>query len=234
MSEIEKILERLKHNEEVAQKFFNIEISILSIFNFKDLIDRLLSEIEENFEITTIWLSLVNELAVADMVRDLAESDTLSDRFNLIDKDFFLNLIEDSLQPLLINNDFSAVEKILPTNFDPMIHSVAVVPLTLNNEIIGSLNLGDISEVRYAPGMDTTMLQRLAVKVSICLTNVAAQSMIKILNGLLPICASCKKIRDDEGSWNQIESYIRDHSEAEFSHGICPDCAKRLYPEFID
>jgi PAS domain S-box-containing protein len=60
-----------------------------------------------------------------------------------------------------------------------------------------------------------------------------ALSKIKKLSGLLPICASCKKIRDDKGYWNQIESYIRDHSEAEFSHGICPDCLKRLYPEFV-
>jgi len=54
---------------------------------------------------------------------------------------------------------------------------------------------------------------------------------IKILQGFLPICSSCKKIRDDKGYWNQIESYIRDHSEAEFTHGICPDCIKKLYPD---
>ena len=55
---------------------------------------------------------------------------------------------------------------------------------------------------------------------------------IKSLEGLLPICASCKKIRDEEGAWNQIELYIRDHSNAKFSHGICPDCAHKLYPQF--
>lgn len=54
---------------------------------------------------------------------------------------------------------------------------------------------------------------------------------VKILQGFLPICASCKKIRDDKGYWSQIESYISDHSEAQFSHGVCPDCAKKLYPE---
>ena len=59
-----------------------------------------------------------------------------------------------------------------------------------------------------------------------------AISEIKTLSGLLPICASCKMIRDDKGYWKQIESYIKEHSEAEFSHSICPDCAKRLYPEF--
>ena len=51
--------------------------------------------------------------------------------------------------------------------------------------------------------------------------------------GILPICASCKKIRDDKGYWKQLESYISEHSEAEFSHGLCPDCAKRLYPEYF-
>ena len=55
---------------------------------------------------------------------------------------------------------------------------------------------------------------------------------VKTLKGLLPICASCKKIRDDMGYWNQIESYIQQHSDAEFSHGICPECVKKLYPDF--
>ena len=59
-----------------------------------------------------------------------------------------------------------------------------------------------------------------------------ALAKVKTLSGLLPICANCKKIRDDKGYWNQIEAYIRDHSEADFSHSICPECAKNLYPEF--
>jgi len=55
--------------------------------------------------------------------------------------------------------------------------------------------------------------------------------LVKHLSGMLHICASCKKIRDDQGYWCQIEVHIRDHSEAEFSHGICPECAKKLYPD---
>ena len=58
-----------------------------------------------------------------------------------------------------------------------------------------------------------------------------ALAKIKTLSGLLPICASCKKIRDDQGYWTQLESYISEHSEAEFTHGCCPDCMKKLYPE---
>lgn len=60
----------------------------------------------------------------------------------------------------------------------------------------------------------------------------AALQKVKQLSGLLPICASCKRIRNDEGYWVQIEQYIRDHSEAQFSHGICRECAKKIYPEY--
>lgn len=58
-----------------------------------------------------------------------------------------------------------------------------------------------------------------------------ALAKVKTLSGLLPICASCKKIRDDKGYWTQLEAYIRDHSEAEFSHSICPECRKKLYDD---
>jgi len=58
-----------------------------------------------------------------------------------------------------------------------------------------------------------------------------ALAKVKLLSGFIPICASCKKIRDDNGYWRQVESYIREHSNAEFSHSICPDCSHRLYPE---
>ena len=57
---------------------------------------------------------------------------------------------------------------------------------------------------------------------------------IKTLKGLLPICAGCKKIRDDKGYWNQIESYVRSHSEAEFTHGLCPDCMRKYYPAYAE
>jgi phosphoserine phosphatase RsbU/P len=61
-----------------------------------------------------------------------------------------------------------------------------------------------------------------------------AISQIKTLRGIIPICSHCKKIRDDEGYWNQVDSYIRKHSDAQFSHGICPDCLHLLYPEIAD
>jgi hypothetical protein len=59
-----------------------------------------------------------------------------------------------------------------------------------------------------------------------------ALSKVKTLSGLLPICSSCKKVRDDKGYWKEVEEYIRDHSEADFSHGICPECVEKEIEEF--
>ena len=61
-----------------------------------------------------------------------------------------------------------------------------------------------------------------------------ALAKVKLLSGLLPICSSCKNIRDEEGYWHQVEAYIRDHSEADFSHSVCPRCARTLYPDYFD
>ncbi len=55
---------------------------------------------------------------------------------------------------------------------------------------------------------------------------------MNMLKGMLPICASCKRIRNDDGYWEQVEEYVKEHSEAEFSHGICPECAQKLYPKY--
>lgn len=68
--------------------------------------------------------------------------------------------------------------------------------------------------------------ERLITELQDALTN------LKVLRGLLPICSHCKKIRDDAGDWQAVEVYVRDHSNADFSHGICPECLIKMYPEF--
>jgi len=82
----------------------------------------------------------------------------------------------------------------------------------------------DITEQKQAVAEKEYLIDELQV----------ALAKVKLLSGFLPICASCKKIRDDEGYWGQIEEYITEHSEAVFSHGICPDCCKKLYPDYFD
>lgn len=92
-------------------------------------------------------------------------------------------------------------------------------------KIVGTLSSGlDITELKEKEREREELIQKLQ----------EALSKVKKLSGLLPICSSCKKIRDDKGYWRQIEVYIREHSEAEFSHALCPECVKKLYPEFQD
>ena len=73
---------------------------------------------------------------------------------------------------------------------------------------------------------DLTELRRLNNELKIALDNV------KVLSGLLPICANCKKIRDDKGYWEAVDGYFTKHSDVQFTHGICPDCIKKYYPEY--
>ncbi len=78
---------------------------------------------------------------------------------------------------------------------------------------------------------DISLRKAIEKEKEILLNNLKnALNEIKTLKGIVPICANCKKIRDDEGYWNHLEVYIQNHSQAEFSHGICPDCANELYP----
>ena len=91
-------------------------------------------------------------------------------------------------------------------------------------QIIGLVGVGrDITERKKAEIEREKLISQLQ----------DALADVKLLSGLVPICASCKKIRDDQGYWTQIESYIQDRSDAKFSHSICPDCAQKMYPQYM-
>jgi PAS domain S-box-containing protein len=93
----------------------------------------------------------------------------------------------------------------------------------LKGEIVGAIeSIRDMTEKKLADEEREKLIGELREAIM----------KIKMLSGLLPICASCKKIRDDKGYWNQIEVYIRNHSEADFSHSICPECISKLYPGY--
>lgn len=96
--------------------------------------------------------------------------------------------------------------------------------ITINNEFCILASISDITQRKQTEAEREQLIGELQI----------ALSQVKRLSGLLPICASCKKIRDDGGYWQDVAVYVRDHSEAEFSHGICPDCMVKLYPEYAN
>ncbi len=101
------------------------------------------------------------------------------------------------------------------THFDV---EVSAVPFVYDNEQGAIVFFRDVSDRKRAEEEREKILAELQ----------NALARVKLLSGFLPICAWCKKIRDDKGYWNQIEAYIKEHSEAEFSHSICPECAEKL------
>jgi transcriptional regulator with GAF, ATPase, and Fis domain len=137
-------------------------------------------------------------------------------------------------------------------HFQGGIRSFMAVPLISKNQVIGVLHIFSVKPKAYAEA-EKNLAESIGNQIAGAIANSQlfierkrveeereklicelqdALAKIKTLRGLLPICSSCKKIRDDKGYWNQIEAYLRDHSEAEFSHGICPECLKKLYPGF--
>lgn len=127
------------------------------------------------------------------------------------------------------------------------IRSLLVVPLVSDGRPVGFIGLdairssrtwstGDHSLLRVAGEIIVTATERQRAereRIRLIEELRGALAHVKTLSGLLPICASCKKIRDDKGYWSRIEEYVSEHTDTTFSHGICPDCAKRLYPGYM-
>ncbi len=82
----------------------------------------------------------------------------------------------------------------------------------------------------YVAALETAEAEREALIASLT----KALEDVKTLRGIVPICASCKRVRDDKGYWSQVEAYVSRHTEAQFSHGVCPECAARLYPDYAE
>ena len=140
------------------------------------------------------------------------------------------------------------------------IRSIIGVPLKIQDQVTGVLEVVDTAANRLSE-MDLRLLEPLAAAATTAVENARlyqraqqeiaerkraetarektiielqdALAQVRTLTGLLPMCASCKKIRDDQGYWQAVEVYIRQHSDADFSHGLCPDCARKLYPDIF-
>ncbi|MBW1841666.1 MAG: sensor domain-containing diguanylate cyclase [Deltaproteobacteria bacterium] len=181
MTDIEFILERLRANEETAQKFYRVETKFLSILNFNDFFDVLLSEIQEEFSVSHAWISIIKKSELSKLIKSLGASDTLKEHLKMIDRTAFKALVGDITEPTLANGNLEPYTKLFPRKKKYDIKSIAVSPISFGSDIAGSLNLADVSESRFKPGLDTSYLEHLAVKVSLCLSNVVAHEKLKSL-----------------------------------------------------
>ncbi|MBW2564065.1 MAG: GAF domain-containing protein [Deltaproteobacteria bacterium] len=129
-----------RRNEETTQKFFEIEKRILSILNYKDLFEVLLSEIKLKFNMHYVWISIIDKSEVSSFIEHLESSEILKETINIVDKITFLKLVGTKTTPLLINDDLRSFSKMLPRHEKHHIRSIAIAPISLDGEIIGSLN----------------------------------------------------------------------------------------------
>ena len=181
MADIKTIMEIVRHNEEIARKFFEIEKRILTVLNFTDLFEVLLAEIRSKFGIPYTWISLIDKSELSAFIQELETSEALKPLLNIIDRKSFDTLVGARTSPLLVNHNLRPYFRLLPKNRKYFVKSMAIAPISLDGKLIGSLNQADITAKRFQPGIDTSLLEQLAVKVSLCLSNVTAHEKLRYL-----------------------------------------------------
>lgn len=150
----------------------------------------------------------LTEEIIGNKIWDIFEKDEADKRFAIVKKVFFEKKIEE-------------IEVRVPVHSGDTYYLTTVKPI-----------MNDVGEVETVICISKNITKRKIAEITLKKEHeelLKAMERIKTLSGLLPICAVCKKIRDDKGYWNQIESYIQKHSDAEFSHGMCPGCSDKLY-----
>jgi uncharacterized protein YigA (DUF484 family) len=158
-------------NEGIACKFRKIEVRLARRRSAVGLFEALLTDIQREFCIPFVWLSLILIPELAGLQKSMERSPFLNDRLKIIEQAAFLELVPGGVTPLLVTGDLRPFFRLLPPSRKYFIRSLAISPLTLHGRLIGSLNQGDPSLERYEPGMDTTLLMHLAQSVSARLTH---------------------------------------------------------------
>jgi len=179
MSELDQLIENSKANESIAKKLFEIETEVLTCHSSDELLQKLLNSIKKKFNLTDIRLLLVNPTPISFMINDNIQSYWYQQNtFSLSHKQlkhFHLNN-----KPYLTDNvdDLTAV---LPASLFDKAKSFALTPLILENKLFGSLLFTDNDKARFTPLLGTFHLEQLAVKVSLCLSNVLAREQLEYI-----------------------------------------------------
>jgi uncharacterized protein YigA (DUF484 family) len=156
----------LKINEDIARKFRMLEASLREHRSVAELFEALFANIENEFGIPFVWLSLLRLPETAGLRKALDASTVVKDRVNVIGKERFLEIVPDVSSPLLVGGSLRPFFRLMPLHQKYCIRSLVVSPITVRGLLIGSINHGDSSPSRYEPGMDTTLLRHLAQRVS--------------------------------------------------------------------
>jgi tetratricopeptide (TPR) repeat protein len=238
ISAISEIGQRITANLNLEEILENLHATINSLMDAPTLLIALVNEVERTLDYRLVMVRGERQASF----RCAADEETMGWWCVRHRRDILIGNFEAEYRQYI-----SARNEILATGRTEQ--SMVFVPLMIGEKVVGMMSVQShlpnaydkrkVESIRaigayVAIAIENARLFRQVVDSEKSLRHehnalLMAQAELKQLHGFIPICAACKKIRGDEGSWHQLESYIRDHSEAEFTHGICPDCRERLY-----
>ncbi|MCF8028835.1 MAG: GGDEF domain-containing protein [Desulfobacteraceae bacterium] len=181
MKYVERILERLKEKEVIDEKFRQVDARILETLSLKDFFEHLLSYIIAGFDIPYVWLTIIEESRLAGLVRKIDNSLTVRARTGFIAQAEFARLVENPDNPQVISDELEKISPLFPENGIYPVKSMAVCPVRIDGQTVGSINFGDISEQRFCTDITTPYLSHMMLKISLCLSNVCAHEEISHL-----------------------------------------------------
>jgi uncharacterized protein YigA (DUF484 family) len=161
-------------NEEIAARFSKIEDDVSSAETIAGLFEVLLDGIEKEFAVPFVWLTLIDHVNAAPLIKAVNASDILKNRLCVVSQELFEKIMPEGLKPVLANKDLPPFYKLLPSSRKYFVKSLAVVPFALEGQTIGSWNNGDAVADRYTADMDTALLASLARRISLQLTRLTA------------------------------------------------------------
>jgi len=161
-------------NLEISVKLSKIELQFSQAKSIAGLFETLIAGIEKEFAVPFVWLTLIENADTAPIIKAAKSSDLLKNKLNVIPRGLFERLIPAGVQPVLVNRELHPYYKLFPPAHKYFIKSLAIIPFQIGAEVAGCWNNGDAVPDRYRPDMDTTLLQKLAQKLSAQLTELVA------------------------------------------------------------
>ncbi len=178
MQNQERILNVLKRNEEIHRKFFEVETEILTILDFGSFFERLVELIKSKFQVHDCWITLLLDSAPTFLLENIAGLIEKGEHVVLIEQEKIAGCLLQCHGPLLLNKNLQNFSCILPESVSALPQSMAFAPLKLDGHVVGYLTQADPNQKRFSPEMDATLLAQLAVKASLCLSNVTAHERL--------------------------------------------------------
>jgi len=162
-------------NEDLAARFTKVEATIASAPTIAGLFEALVEGIEREFAVPFVWLTFMDRPGVDVLMNAAIASDILKSRFSVVSREVLEKILEGGLHPVLANQNLQPFYKLMPPSQKYFVRSIAVVPFAQDGKMVGVWNNGDADAGRYAPDMDTALLSSLADRISLRLTELAAE-----------------------------------------------------------